>query len=264
MALAFDDRRVSASARSYDADGRLRVELTPVSKATVSEYLGSEIPGASDLGLDPQATYAMFRPAAELRRAASTMCGVPVLSQHVPMNATTFDPAAVVGACLDDAVFESPYLRCSIIIWSADAIKGIEDGSARQLSAGYAYKPDMRPGVFETVPYDGKMVDLRFNHLAIVNRGRNGPDVMVAVDFPAGWLGGVMQSHEDSRRWAVWSGGSLSMRARQTGRVARKTSNPGGVVVASAWERRRPSVPPPVLAFSPAAGVARGAKRGSN
>jgi hypothetical protein len=152
LAFAFDDRRVVASARSIDLDGRLRVALTPVSKATVSEYLGSEIPGATELGLDPQATYAMFRPPAELRKAASTMNGVPVLSQHVPMNATTFDPAAVVGACLDDAVFEPPYLRCSIIVWDGAAIKGIEDGSARELSAGYAYMPEMRPGVFETVP----------------------------------------------------------------------------------------------------------------
>jgi hypothetical protein len=189
LAFAFDDRRIAVSARTYDVDGRLRVALTPVSKATVSEYLGSEVPGATELGLDPQATYAMFRPPAELRKAASTMSGVPVLSQHVPMNATTFDPAAVVGACLDDAVFESPFLRCSIIIWSADAIKGIEDGSARELSAGYAYKPIMTQGAFETVPYDGKMIDLRFNHLAIVNRGRNGPDVMVADRLPR-WLAG--------------------------------------------------------------------------
>jgi hypothetical protein len=141
------------------------------------------------LGLDPKARYMLLRPASELKRAASTLSGVPVLSQHVPMDAKTFDPAAVVGACLDDAVFEPPYLRCSIVIWSADAINGIENGSARQLSAGYAYEPDLRPGVFETVPYDGSMRALRFNHLALVERGRNGPDVMVADRLPR-WLAG--------------------------------------------------------------------------
>jgi uncharacterized protein len=188
MALAFAFDRI-ASARSYDADGRLRVELTPVSKATVSEYAGSEVPGATELGLDPKATYAMFRPPAELRKAARSMSGVPLLSAHQPMSATSFDPALIVGACLDDAKFEAPYLRCSIIIWSADAIRGIEDGTARELSAGYAYTPILTPGVFETVPYDGKMVDLRFNHLALVPRGRNGPDVMVADRLPR-WLAG--------------------------------------------------------------------------
>jgi uncharacterized protein len=184
MAFAFD--RV-ASARSYDADGRLRVELTPVSVARVSEYRGDEIPGATELGLDPQATYAMLRPGAELRKAASSMSGVPILSQHVPMNATTFDPAAVVGACLDDAVFQAPFLRCSIVVWDGAAIKAIEDGSARQLSAGYAFEPDMTPGTFETIPFDGLMRALRFNHLAIVPVGRNGPDVQVADRLPR-WM----------------------------------------------------------------------------
>ena len=61
---------------------------TPVSKATISEYRGDEIPGAEALGLDPQATYAMLRPAAELRKAASSMSGVPLLREHQPMDAT--------------------------------------------------------------------------------------------------------------------------------------------------------------------------------
>jgi uncharacterized protein len=157
LAFTFDERPISASARSYDVDGRLRVTLTPVSKATVSEYLGSEVPGAEALGLDPQGMYAMLRPAAELRKAASSVSGVPLLREHQPMDATSFDPSLVIGACLDDAKFEAPYLRCSIVVWDGKAIAGIEDGSARQLSAGYAYEPDMRPGVFETVPYDGSM-----------------------------------------------------------------------------------------------------------
>ena len=72
----------------------------------MSEYRADEIPGAEALGLDPEAAYAMFRPPAELRKAASTMSGVPILSAHQPMSATTFDPALIVGACLDDAVFE--------------------------------------------------------------------------------------------------------------------------------------------------------------
>ena len=34
------------------------------------------------------------------------------------------------------------------------------------------------------MPFDGRMVDLRFNHLAIVSNGRNGPDVTVADRLP--------------------------------------------------------------------------------
>ena len=123
------------------------------------------------------------------------MSGVPLLREHQPMDATSFDPSLVIGACLDDAKFEAPYLRCSIIVWEGAAIKNIEDGSQRQLSAGYAYRAAMQSGVFETEPYDGKMLDIRFNHLALVAVGRNGPSVQVADRLPV-WLA------EERRRYA--------------------------------------------------------------
>ena len=61
--IAFD----RASVRNYDADGRMHVERTPISKANVCEYWGREIPGAEALGLDlgPQ-----ISPAAPSRRTA--------------------------------------------------------------------------------------------------------------------------------------------------------------------------------------------------
>jgi hypothetical protein len=48
LILAFD-----RSARSYDADGRLHVAVSHISKATVNPYQGAEIPGYQELGLDP-------------------------------------------------------------------------------------------------------------------------------------------------------------------------------------------------------------------
>ncbi len=57
------------SSRNYDSFGRLHVALTPISKATVNEYTGREIPSWKELGLDPDRSYRLLRDPAELRRA---------------------------------------------------------------------------------------------------------------------------------------------------------------------------------------------------
>jgi len=173
----------ATSARTYDADGRLRVELTPISKADVFGYLGKEI-GVP--GLDPARTYQLLRPAEELERAAATANGVPLLSQHVPMSADDHQPDVVVGSTLNDARFEDPYLLVSIVVWDGSAIAAIEDGSCRELSGGYRHTVYMTPGV-DRGSHDGVMTDLTFNHVALVEVGRNGPDVAVADEAPM-WL----------------------------------------------------------------------------
>ena len=173
--LAFD----KASVRSFDVDGRLRVELTNISKATVNGYLGSEIPGGEDLGLDPRKIYQLLRDPQELEAAADTFNSIPVLSEHRPVSADDHQPDLVVGSTGTDAVFESPYLKNSLVVWAADAIKGIENGEQRELSCAYRYTPVMEPGTYEGTRYDGRMTQLIGNHVALVATGRAGPDVVV-------------------------------------------------------------------------------------
>lgn len=173
--LAFD----KASVRSFDVDGRLRVELTNISKATVNPYLGSEIPGGEELGLDPRKIYQLLRDPDELEAAADTFNSIPVLSEHRPVSADDHQPDLVVGSTGTDAVFEAPYLKNSLVVWSSDAIKGIESGEQRELSCAYRYTPVMEPGTYEGMRYDGRMTQLIGNHVALVATGRAGPDVVV-------------------------------------------------------------------------------------
>jgi hypothetical protein len=177
--LAFD-RMVSA--RSYDRDGRLRVDLAVISQANVSRYYGHEIIGADTLHLDPQRTYLLYRPPDELAIAASSACGLPVLTAHEPVDAVEFRPDLLVGATLNDARFVAPHLLCSIAIWSAEAIKDIESGKKGALSWGYRDETDMRPGVTPDgrKRFDGSMRDIIGNHVALVDSGRIGPDSIIA------------------------------------------------------------------------------------
>jgi hypothetical protein len=167
------------SVREKDRDGRLRVARTHISKANVCPYRGKEIPGWDNLGLDPDKIYNLLRDPEELRKAAPTLNGVPLLRKHVPVNAEDHKPNDVIGSLGTDAEFDGEYLDNSLFVNAQDAIDGIESNKRRELSAGYHYRPEMTPGNFGGKDFDGIMRDICFNHVALVEDGRAGPDVVV-------------------------------------------------------------------------------------
>lgn len=173
--LAFD----KASVRSYDADGRMRVELTPISKANVCPYKGDEIPNYEALGLDGSKVYRLLRDPQELEKAAKTANGVPLLIVHKPTSADDHPRELTVGATGTDAIWDAPYLKNSLSIWDGEGIAGIESEEQKELSSAYHYVADMTPGDYEGESYDGVMREIEFNHVALVVEGRAGPDVLV-------------------------------------------------------------------------------------
>ena len=177
--LTFD----KSSARHTDANGYLHVSETPISKAIINPYRGSEIPNAEQLGLDPNKVYYLLRDPKELKHAAGTFNNLPILDKHIPVSALDLnDPDIkkhVVGSTGTDAEFKDPYLVNSMVLHTASAIKDVEAGSKAELSCAYRYKPVMTPGTYDGKHYDGIMTELEGNHVAIVNEGRAGHDVKV-------------------------------------------------------------------------------------
>lgn len=179
--LAFDRQSV----RSVDADGRLHVALTNISKANVSPYYGSEIPGFSELGLDPTKVYNLWRDPAELEKGAKSFNNLPILRRHIQVSADAPSKEDVVGSIGSDVTFNSPYLCASLCFWDSEAIAGIESGQLEELSPAYRYTPDMTPGnTPDGEAYDGRMTNILGNHLATVEVGRTGKDVVVADSTP--------------------------------------------------------------------------------
>lgn len=172
--LAFD-----RSERFTDQDGHLHVRSTFLSKACVNPYKGSEIPGWQELGLDPDKVYRLFRHPDELTKAAPTFNNLRLLSRHTAVDAANPKEDLVAGSTGSDARFEYPYIVNSLVVWRAQDIVDVESREKCQLSAGYYYRPDMTPGTHEGQPYDGVMREIRANHIALVEAGRAGPDVMV-------------------------------------------------------------------------------------
>jgi hypothetical protein len=181
---ANDGLAMDESMRSYDADGRLHVARSHISKANICPYYGREIPGCEQLGLDPDKVYQLLRDPEELRKAAPSFAGLPILKEHVSVTADAPRPDLVIGAIGSEVVFDAPYLDADLTFWTAAAIAGIESGQIKELSCAYRYVPVMEPGEYDGNRFDGRMTDIIGNHLAVVEDGRAGSDVVVADRDP--------------------------------------------------------------------------------
>ena len=178
------------SMRTKDDNGFLHVALTPISKATVNPYLGSEIEGSKEHGFDPDKIYYGLRDPDELAKGAGTFNGLPLLLEHHPTDAENLPKEWVVGSMGTDAVFEKPYLKNSLTVTDAQAIQYIEDGTAKEISCSYRFTPDFTAGEYteadgSKVHYDFVMRDIKGNHVALVPEGRAGHDVKVADGIDA-------------------------------------------------------------------------------
>jgi len=79
-------------------------------------------------------------------------------------------------------VLANGHVRAQLLIHRRDAIDAIERDGIRQLSPGYAVREDATPGEYEGRRYDLAQRDIRYNHLAIVPRGRQGEAVSFRLD----------------------------------------------------------------------------------
>ena len=177
--IVFDKVSFKDSVRSIDDNGFLHVAISNITKEQVAPYLGSEIPNFERLGLKPDSIYKVYRPAEELKKAVISSNGIPIQLDHHADFADAPAKETRVGSTGTDGIFNAPYLQNSLHIQDADAIKRINDGSMRELSLGYRYTPEKKSGVFNGEPYDLIMRDISCNHLALVEEGRAGHDVLV-------------------------------------------------------------------------------------
>ncbi len=172
---------IAQDRRSYDQDGRMHAPGCRISKANVCPYYGREIPGFEALGLDANRIYRMYRDPAALAEAATTFNNVPLHAAHVLVSVDDPSLETVVGT-VSNARYEHPYLVADVTAWTREAIDDIESGDKKELSCAYRYVAHMISGTSpDGVRYDGKMIGpIQANHVALVAKGRAGPDVVVA------------------------------------------------------------------------------------
>lgn len=115
--------------------------------------------------------------------AIATLVMKPVTIEHppepvTPANAQVFSVGTVGNPTID---FEGK-LRARLSVHRADAIEAIQSGK-QELSPGYSVIVEPTSGTHELYgPYDGIQRDRRYNHAAIVDKARGGPNIRLRVD----------------------------------------------------------------------------------
>ena len=88
-----------------------------------------------------------------------------------------------IGFSGTEVVYDNGFVRAVMTITDEEAIKRIMRGDAKEVSAGYRVNYESTPGVTDAGEnYDGIQTGISGNHIAVVRRGRAGPQVKLHLD----------------------------------------------------------------------------------
>lgn len=115
-----------------------------------------------------------------------TLAGVPVTDDHPPAMLNASNTSNFAKGFTGDLVSKvDQYVEVPLTITSADLIAAIETKEKIETSCGYMADLDETPGEWNGQKYDAIQRKIRYNHLAIVPRGRAGSEVKIRMDSVA-------------------------------------------------------------------------------
>ncbi len=166
----------AATARKIDENGFLFVKGCPISSFGIFDY------GAGQLGLpgDPNRLVKVYRPESAVNDpdAMESFKNVPFIVDHEMLSGFTDDDEAeapedkgVDGVLTGNVYYEAPWMRGDLKIFSRKAQKALAQNK-KDLSLGYSCDFDLTPGVFDGQAYEVVQLNLRGNHIALVDEGR--------------------------------------------------------------------------------------------
>lgn len=112
-----------------------------------------------------------------------TLSMLPITIEH-PENLiiTAADAKSyTVGYSGETATIDGEHIKTRIKIIDADAIEIIKKGK-RELSVGYEHELIDEIGMYNGEPYTKRIINLRYNHIAIVDEGRAGEKARIEID----------------------------------------------------------------------------------
>ncbi|PXW75972.1 hypothetical protein C7451_106136 [Blastomonas natatoria] len=177
--IAFD--HLTLDARKTTKEGFLAVRAR-AARTGLYDYAGSEVDPDNAHGLRDKAVVKVYRSGDQVfdRASIASFIGKPITNDH-PATAVTADNwreharGTVMGAVRD-----GEYVSFDLMLTDAAAIAAVKSGK-RELSNGYQTTLDFTPGTTpEGHAYDVKQTAIVGNHIALVDRGRAGPECRIA------------------------------------------------------------------------------------
>ncbi|MES2783591.1 MAG: DUF2213 domain-containing protein [Pseudomonadota bacterium] len=180
-------------------DGFLAVRAK-AARAGVYDYGATEV-GGIERGFKASDTVKVYRPADEVFAADSvaSFLAKPVTNDH-PAEAVTADNWKQHARGVNmGALRDGDYLAFDLVIMDGALIADIDAGK-RELSNGYSCTLDWGAGVTDAgLKYDAIQRNIRGNHIAVVDKGRAGPECQIQKDS----IGGKRWSNCDANPLAI-------------------------------------------------------------
>ena len=169
------------SERHYDENGYLFVDRSPILKAGIMEYYGSELlpegqKTVDGVQIDLNKIYKVNVSLNELKKAKDTFKLLPITDGHTWLGEEGEDAKKYQeGSVGENLYIEDGYLYAPLSFTGNQIVEKIKTHKKEELSTSYQNKL-VKSG---NSSYDFEAVDIRGNHLALVDRGRAGSDVRV-------------------------------------------------------------------------------------
>ena len=126
-----------------------------------------------------------FRPATEVfsKESMDSLAGAPVTLKHPPAMLTPKNVKQYqVGYAVEQPRQDGDKISIPLVVADEGAINAVEKSGLREVSCGYYADSVQEPGVFEGQAYDFIQKNIRYNHIAIVEKGRAGREVRIRLD----------------------------------------------------------------------------------
>lgn len=111
-----------------------------------------------------------YRPEDEVfhQDSMASLSGIPITNGHLGI-VTSRNVKGILGTVLGPGERQESNLIANIIIHDPEKLNG-----RKELSLGYTADIDEKPGTWNGQHYDAIQKNIRYNHLAVVNKGRSG------------------------------------------------------------------------------------------
>lgn len=167
--------------RHLDDNGYITVDESPILRAGILEYYGSELIDGSDgdeidgVKIIPDKVYRVYIPPEELERAADSFKLLPITNDHEWLGNGGADARDFQEGSTGESVTVKDDMIFVPLKFTGDEIITSLNHGKEELSASYTNKLSKS----DNPDYDFVASDIKGNHVALVEKGRCGPDVKV-------------------------------------------------------------------------------------
>ena len=177
MAQFADTLTIDSARRT--ADGYLRV-VAKGTRVGIQKYLGREVdPSGKTFAADQIVN--VYRPPAEVFDKASlaSSVGRPITDDHPTVPVTADNWREHIRGAIGGAVKDGEWVRFDLAFMDAGLIGKVDAGKV-ELSGGYACDVSFESGTTDDgQAFDAVQRNIRFNHLAVVDKARAGPEARI-------------------------------------------------------------------------------------